>query len=246
VERWRRRLVDGGPRLHVRAARLRFLALLDGPDIAEAEARARAAFPDEDAWQALEVTERARAIDGGRFDEAVGGRAAHALDRRSPHERWLVERCQRYATIEARLPDEATASVLQAAEALLHALAVEGDLVLALDLSTAEWRDPDEVRARPAARPFVPDEHFVIVVEAVERGPGVGHLVRSRGLDKFARPDVGAHAPKAEAEPLAERLRAWARRLVEGEAPPHGGRPLGDDGIAPAAPDEAALWKLFC
>src|SRR5439155_8950604 len=118
---------------------------------------------------------------------------AMTLEGRAEHERVEVARCQRYAEIAAHVADSPSLAVLHAAMTLLGALAAEGDLTLALDAATARWWSPPELAALgPASRPFALDEHVQIVVESVERRPGAGHLVRSRGLVKFARPDVAA------------------------------------------------------
>ena len=157
-----------------------------------------------------------RGNDGGRFDEALAGRAAMYLEGRDPHEQHEVARCQKYALIEADTPDPADLRVLGAAVATVRALAREGNLLLALDRVTARWWSPAELHALAVDRPFDVDEHAQVVVEAIERTPGAGHLVRSRGLEKFARPDVGGRAPRRETSSISELVRDVARLLAEG------------------------------
>ena len=204
----------------------------------------------------LEVTVRMRATDGGRFDEAVSGRAGLALSAMEPWAQHEIARCQRYATIEVNAPDSSARALVQAAEALLHALAEAGELSWALDASTAAWRTPAQILKRPTDRPFDADDHFLVVVEAIERAPGVGHLVRTRGLGKFGRPDVAMHAPRAEAERVAAWVRAVARQGAMGEPflpgrrlslpslPPLALWPKSEDGLSPAPPDEAPIYEL--
>jgi hypothetical protein len=239
-----------------RRARLSFVALLDGARIDAALDRARDELGDARAWDALDVQVRARATDGGRLDAALDGRPRMTLASRPEHERSDVDRAQRYATIEADLADPPILTVLCGALAILRALADEGDLVLACDLATARWWAPDELAALAPDRPFELDEHVQVVVEAVERRPGVGHLVRSRGLGKFARPDVGGRGPRRDAERLSEVLRDVARVLADGAALEPGARvelralgpctfvPRPDDALGDAPADEAPLYEL--
>ena len=243
-------------RPEARTARLEFIALLAAPRIDAAIERARAELDDDGAWEPLEVEVRARATDGGWLEAALGGRAAHGLSLRDPQERHEAESCRRYALLAATLPDSPSLGTLEAATSLLRALALEGDLLLALDGATARWWSPGELAALEGDRPFDLDEHIRIVVEAVERRPGVGHLVRSRGLVKFARPDIAARAPRREAERVSEIVRDVARLLAEGElllpgdrlaiamAPPVTLIPRSDDCLADATGADAPLYEL--
>jgi hypothetical protein len=231
----------------VRPARLLHFALLDSPDVDEL---LEPALPE------LEVTVRLRATDGGRFDEMMSGRAGLALDSMEPWARHEIARCQRYATLSAAAPDSSARALVQAAEAVLFALAEAGELSWALDATTSAWRTPEQILALPSSRPFAADEHFIVVVEAVERAPGAGHLVRTRGLGKFGRPDVAMHAPRAEAERAADWVRQVARRGALGEPflpgrrlslpslPPLALWPRTDDGLSPAPADEAPIYEL--
>jgi len=234
-----------------RRAEIAFLAVLSDARIDDALAQARAA--DEDAFDALHVEPRLRSHDQGRFEEAIGGRVALYLAERSDEERREVERCRAYAVVEARLDDAPHADVLRAALETLRALAIDDDLVLAIDRTTGRIHGPDELRALDPARPFDPGEHIVVVREAEPRRPGVGRLVRSRGLGKLARPDVGAHDAGHD-DALAERVRSVAEELALGRTLTVGERlalprpaivtARADDGLADAPPDAAPLYEL--
>jgi hypothetical protein len=238
-----------------RRARVRFWALLDGARIDDALERARTES-DARAWDALDVTVRPRASDGGRLDSALEGRPRMTLEARSDHERHAAERALRYAEVSAEHADAPTHEVLRAALGLQRALAEEGDLVLALDGATARWWSPDELVALAPDRPFVLDEHVQVVVEAVERRPGVGHLVRSRGLAKMARPDVGARVPRRDAERVSELVRDVARLLADGavlvggdrlrvpDLPPITFLSRTEDALADAPSADAPLYEL--
>jgi hypothetical protein len=205
-----------------RPAYFGFVALLDDPRIDDALERARDEVGDPRLYDRLTVDLVVRANDGGRLDEALSGRGAFGLEARDEHERHEIARCPKYVVIEARLADSRSLALLEAALATLRALATEGNLLFAVDQVTARWWTPAELAALPPDRPFDLDEHAQVVVEAVERAPGVGHLVRSRGLGKLARPDVGARAPRRDASLLAEIVRDLARLLAHGEQPAPG------------------------
>jgi hypothetical protein len=232
-----------------------FIALTGSGRIEQALDRAREST-DRAAWEALEIDVRSRKTDGGVLDEVLAGRPDHALELREAHERHALDRATWYADIAAEVPDPPALDVLQGALGVLQALAAEDDLVLGLDAVTARWWSPGELLALGPERPFELDEHVQIVVEAVERRPGVGHIVRSRGLIKLARPDVAARAPRKEAGRFSELVRDLARVLGEGEQaavgdrlggtglPPVTWTPRSEDCLADASPESAPIYEL--
>jgi hypothetical protein len=62
-----------------------------------------------------------------------------------------------------------------------------------------------------------------VAFESAERRPGAGHVVRTRGLEKFARPDLFVRVPRGEVDRVAEPLRARARLAAEGGSVPGDG-----------------------
>jgi hypothetical protein len=223
----------------VRPARLEHLVLVDPDEL------------DEDRDDELEICVRRRANDGGRFDEVLAGRAGLSLETLPPWARHEIARCQHYATLHAEAPAGRARELLQAAEALLVEWAQNGQLSFALDCLTWTWRRADEIKARS----FSVEQHFTVVVEAVERQPGAGHLVRTRGLAKFALPEIGMRAPRAEAERVSEWVREVGRRGAEGEPLQPGRRitvggrglalwPRSEDCLSAAPRDEAPLYEL--
>jgi hypothetical protein len=223
-----------------RLARFEHVAVLDSGDVEEAR-------DDE-----LVVGVRQRANDGGRFDEILSGRAGLSLEGLPVWARHEIARCQRYASVSVEVPRERAQAMIQAAERLLLEWAQAGELTWTVDGVTGGWRAAEAILPRPT---FAADDHFVVVVEAVERAPGAGHLVRSRGLTKFALPDVAMRAPRAEAPGVAEWVREVARRGAEGEPFQPGRRilvrgrgfalwPRSEDGLSAAPPDEAPLYEL--
>jgi hypothetical protein len=222
-----------------RLARLEYVAILDGGDIDEAR-------DDE-----LEICARQRATDGGRFDELLLGRAGLGLETMPAWARHEIVRCQRYATVSACAPGDRAHRVAHEAESLLAAWAREGELLWALDCLTWTWRHHGEL----GERAFSVENHFVVVVESVERAPGAGHLVRTRGLAKFARPDVGMRRPRAEAERASAWVREVGRRGAEGEPFQPGRRitvlgqhfalwPRSEDCLSSAPAGDAPLYEL--
>ncbi|MCC6994786.1 MAG: hypothetical protein IT370_09270 [Deltaproteobacteria bacterium] len=249
----------GGPR----PARLGFIALLETPKIDAALDAAREACSGQGsdpaasaAWDSLEIDVRARAADGGRLGDILAGRAGMTLAQLSEAAQHDIARATRYVTISATHPDPAALHILQAALGCARALADEGDLIAWLDVSTARWWLPDEITALAPQRRFELDEHIQIVVEAAERRPGHGHVVRSRGLDKLARPDVAARAPRRDAALLSEVVRDLARLLAEGvliepgdkltvrDLPPLTVVAVGPDTLAPALAASAPVFEL--
>ena len=239
-----------------RLAEVHFIALLDGARIDGALERAREEIAREPIWNALEIDVRARAIDGGRLDEVLAGRAGMTLSRLPEHERWEIDRCQWYASIAATAADPPALDVLQAAIHVLAVLADEDDLLIALDRATARWTSPAALLSLPPERRFSLDEHVDVVAEAVERRPGAGHVVRSRGLPKLARPDVCARVPRRDAERVSEIIRDLARLLADGDTLLPGDRvsipglppltliPRTDDALSDAPKDTAPLYEL--
>jgi hypothetical protein len=215
------------------------VAVLDSGDVEEAR-------DDE-----LEVCVRQRATDGGRFDELLGGRAGLSLEGLPEWARHEIARCQRYATLSAVVAAPRARALIQAAEALLVQWAQEGELTWTVDGVTGGWRAAEVMMPRR----FYVEDHFVVVVEAVERAPGAGHLVRTRGLAKFGLPDVGMRSSRAEAERVAQWVRELGRRGAEGEPYQPGRRitlsgqgfalwPRSEDGLQAAPADSAPLYEL--
>jgi len=215
-------------RLPARRRRFEFIALLTTPHIDDAIEDAGGHAGE------LEIEVRARAADAGRLATLLAGRAGHGLAALPDDAQHAIAAAGRYASITADLPDGADLSALRRATAIARALAEADDLVAWLDVATARWWLPAELSALAPERPFDLDEHVQVVVESVERRPGHGHVVRSRGLPKLARPDVCARAPRREAELVSEVVRDVARLLAEGaEAVP--GERLAVRGLPPVA-----------
>ncbi len=217
---------------------------------------AREAIDDDDIWHKLDIQIHSRQTDLGRLDGLLAGRPSLGIESLGPHAQLEIDRASWYALIESELSDPPTMAVLQAAMATLSQLARENDLLFAFDAETAQWWTPEVLSALHLAIPFVPDDHVRVAVEAVERKPGVGHLVRSRGLAKFARPDLAARVPKRDAPILAEILHDLVRLLAEGETISAGDRvrlrdlpaltmiPRSEDALSDAPADSATLYEL--
>ena len=224
----------------VRLAWLEYIAVLDG------------FVTEEDRADELEIQVRNRATDGGRFDEILSGRAGLTLEALPAWARHEVGRCQRYASLLARGTEDRARYLVETAESILAAWARAGDLAWVLDRVTSTWRRGDQVVEQ---RAFSVEDQFVVVVEAVERAPGVGHLVRTRGLAKFARAEVGMRTPRSEAEAVSEWVREVGRRGAEGEVFQPGRRllvagrpfalwPRSEDCLETLPPNEAPLFEL--
>jgi hypothetical protein len=239
-----------------RRAELRFIVLLSDPHVDDALKDARARIADEAVANALTIDLRSRSTDQGRLDEALGGRARFAVEALPAGERAQLARASRYLWCEASPADPPTHELLEAVMVTLRAVAEADCLLAALDETTARLWTPDALVALPADRLCALDEHVRVGVEVSERRAGVGHLLRTYGLTKFARPDVGARGPRGEIERLGELLHGLAELLYQGEPielgdrvslpglPPLTPVPRSADCLEDAPADRAALYEL--
>jgi hypothetical protein len=218
-----------------RRAELRFVAILAEPDVEEALADARARIADDDLTTALTIDLRSRGTDQGRLEQVLLGRARFSVEALSAGERAELERATRYLSLEASFPDPPTHALLEASMVTLRALAEAGCLLTAVDESTARLWAPAALLALPADRLCALDEHVRVGVEVTERRVGAGHLLRTYGLAKFARPEVGARGARADVERLSELVHGLSDLLYDGEPIEPGDR-LSLPGLTPLTP----------
>lgn len=95
-----------------------------------------------------------------------------------------VRACTTAMAAWASLPDPLTLGTLQGGMALCSAFAAAG-AVAVLDVVTLRWWAAAELLALAADRAFALDEHLVSLT--------TGSFVHTRGMAKFARPDLGVH-----------------------------------------------------
>jgi hypothetical protein len=239
-----------------RRAELRFVALLADPDVEDALEDARARVADDELTAALTIELRSRGTDQGRLEEVLRGRARFSVEALSAGDRAELDRATRYLSFAASPADPPTHQLLEALMVTLRALTDAGCLLTAVDESTARLWAPAGLLALPADRLCALDEHVRVGVEVTERRAGAGHLLRTYGLAKFARPDVGARGARADVERLSELVHGLAELLYDGEPIEPGDRlslpgltpltpvPRSADCLSDAPVDSAPLYEL--
>ena len=119
-------------------------------------------------------------------------------------------------TLTVQLPDPQDLTYLQDAWAVTRCLC-EGDALAVLQGHAARWLTPAQVLERPVDRPFHIRDEIALIFEMAET-PGVGHIMFSRGMATFGRPDIifpGASPKDAELMwRLAENLARGARAAI--------------------------------
>ena len=114
------------------------------------------------------------------------------------------------------VPDPADLAHLQLAWGLAKAF-LESGCFAVLDAHQARWFPGKEVLGWAPERAFDIGREVSVVFET-DASPGYGHVVHTRGLAKFGRPDLVMRGAKPEEADLAgRRLDALALRLAMGE-----------------------------
>lgn len=122
-----------------------------------------------------------------------------------------LETCPRAVLIRGHFADSAEMRPLQTGMAFLKAYADLGALA-AIDLVATRWWQPGELQALVPDRPFDLHEHISVVSER-----GDEHFCNTRGLAKFARPELFVRqVPGDRIQEVADQLWGFARELAEG------------------------------
>jgi hypothetical protein len=170
-------------------------------------------IPSEEAAAPLDVRTHARADDPEWFDGWVTG----ALRRGAEKELTEPDRLDRAThchTIAASVDDPPDLGVLQAAWAVARWLVARGCFAL-LDGGCARWMDGTALTALAPDRPFDFDAEVSFVFETDATGD-LGHLLHTRGMAKFARPDLLTFADPADVQIHYQVLHTIAITLAEG------------------------------
>jgi hypothetical protein len=123
--------------------------------------------------------------------------------------------------VAGNVPDPADLTYLQAAWAAVRWFLRYGSFVVR-DVRMEKWRTRAEVLGRPAAEPYQACGYRVQVEREAEEG--WGHLLYTRGLSKFGRPDLIAIVAPELLEDAADALNAIAGGLAEGRRLPTSGQ----------------------
>ena len=133
-----------------------------------------------------------------------------------------VRRCRAAMAAWASVPDPLTLAGLQGGMALCRAFARAG-AVAVLDVVSMRWWGAEALLALAPDRPFDIREHVTLTFETESAHPEVGHLCHSRGMAKFARPDLAIHlAGPAHAAEAGRMLNTIATAMALGFEPAHG------------------------
>ena len=116
--------------------------------------------------------------------------------------------------IRIEIDDPADLTHLQLAWAVAAGLVRAGCHTI-LDAHAITWLDGYRVAALPADRPFALGDEIGIVAET-DPTPGFGHAVHTRGMHKFARPDLITGVPADRIEYTGKVLNHLAGLLAEG------------------------------
>jgi len=117
-------------------------------------------------------------------------------------------------SVSIQVPDPPDLSHLQLGWAVAGALARRGALAV-LDTATHGWHEAAQVAALPPHRPFrIHDEVKVIAEDPATAG--FGHVVHTRGMIKFARPDLLTGVTNDRIEHTGRVLNHLSRMLAEG------------------------------
>jgi hypothetical protein len=126
-------------------------------------------------------------------------------------------------SVEAEQDDPPDHVILQAAWAVAR-WHVERGCSVVFDPDAARWHDAARVAALAPDRPFNLDNEIGLIIETTPRKEfgGRGHALHTRGMVKFARPDVMVAATPETAERLTQIVREVAQWMADGEMPTPG------------------------
>lgn len=116
-----------------------------------------------------------------------------------------VRGCRAAMAAWANVPDPLTLAGLQGGMALCRAFARAG-AVAVLDVVSLRWWGAEALLTLAPDRAFDIREHVTLTFETEAAHPEVGHLCHSRGLAKFARPDLAIHLAGPEHAAEAGRM----------------------------------------
>jgi hypothetical protein len=171
----------------------------------------RHGLPSVSAWDLVDTRRHGiEVVDGWRTGplRTMAARDLPSLDRLA---------AARYCfTIVAEVPDQADLAYLQACWAAARWL-IDSGCTTILDAHRGQWHDGPVVMAWLADRPFDFDREVNVIVET---GDGRDNMVHSRGMIKFARPDVLVPQWMTRPDFGARAVRALGQRLAAGEVLP--------------------------
>lgn len=125
-----------------------------------------------------------------------------------------LDRASYCYTIHVDVEDQPDLGYLQLAWALAIRLAQTGACLI-LDAPAATWRRGETVASLKPDRPFT-IQREISVINETEPVRGFGYPIHTRGMTKFARPDLIAGVPADGIEDTGRILNHLGRMLAEG------------------------------
>jgi hypothetical protein len=162
---------------------------------------------------ALEVHRHHASADPDRLDRYRTG-AFRELASAQLAEPGLLDAAGGCYTVRVRVPDPPDLGHLRLAWDTAARIAARAPSVV-LDLYAGRWHPGRAVAELPPDRPFALADEVSVIVER-QSSPGFGHPVHTRGMTKFARPDLIAGVPDERVSETVRILNQLAAMLADG------------------------------
>lgn len=158
------------------------------------------------------------------------------------NEPWLepLKSCSQGIAVRGNFEDQPDLRNLQTGLAFVKALCHQGAAAV-LDGIGMRWYPAEDFLLREPDRPFQLHEHVTLVVET-----GVDPLMHTRGMAKFARPELLLrHHPREHRQEMADRMWAMAEALALGQWPPEASLRLHEDDTDSPSPSHGLGDSMF-
>ncbi len=178
----------------------------------------RFGIPSREAYQATEVRIIRRDDAVEWFDNWRSGGlrevAAHYLGEAVSR----LDEADTCYVVRTTVEEPADLGHLQACWAVARWLVARGATCV-LDVHAGAFHHADAIAAVPADAPFDIEREVTLVYESDEDVPGAGHLLHTRGMRKFGRPDVVVVCEPEDAPLLSGIVRQIASGMADGFMP---------------------------
>ncbi|GIH13997.1 hypothetical protein [Rugosimonospora africana] len=208
-------------------AAMMLLAFSEDPlDPGDDLSASRFGLPSHAAIEQLDVRTHAREQDPGWFDEWRTDALRHIAedDLADPASLDAARYCH---SIRIEVDDPRDLGHVQVCWAVASWLMTRGCRAI-LDGFACRWWDRDAVSRLSPGRPFALDDEVRFICET-EATPGFGHAMHTRGMLKFARPDVICGVEPSAIGLMERVLRRLARMQADGAVIPVGQRLRADE-----------------
>ncbi len=203
----------------------------------------RFGVPNKESVQAIDVREHLRSDAAPWFDQWRSGALRNIAESDlGPGGLAELDRADRCLTLEVKTDEPSDLAHLQAVWAYVRFLIARGattvlDVYAARFFTAAEVGEPGELDL---------DREMKLIFETDEDEPGLGHIMHTRGMKKFGRPDVVVQCDPADAEILADVVWQLAGGMAQGFLPalPRHGVDLSDDVTLYLVEDAALVERL--